>query len=88
MPEELGEALDHDRELEPGEVRAEAQVTAVAERDVAVRVAVEDAALGIVKGARVVVRRAVREEDDIAGRDRLAMHLDVVRRVAAEDLHR
>ena len=64
--EELGEALDHDRELEPGEVRAQAEVAAVAERDVAVRVAVEDAALGVGEGARVVVRRRRRR----AGRHR------------------
>ena len=47
--EELGEALDHDRQLEPGEVRAQAEVVAVAERDVAVRVPVEDAPLGVSK---------------------------------------
>ena len=77
--EQLREALDHDRELEPGEVRAQAEVAAVAERDVAVRVPVEDAPLGLVEGARVVVRRAVGEQDDVAGRDRLAVELDVMR---------
>src|SRR5262245_42760242 len=57
--EEFGEALDHDRELQPGEVRAQAEVTAVAEGDVPVRVAVEDATLGLVERARVVVRGSV-----------------------------
>ena len=54
----------------------------------AVRVAIEDAALGLREGARVVVRRAVGEEDDVAGGDRLAVEVDVVRRVPTEDLHR
>ena len=85
--EEVGDAL-HDRELEPGEVGTETEVAAVAERDVPVRVPVEDAPVGIRKRARVVVRRPVGKQDDVAGRDGLAVELEVVRRVAAEDLDR
>ncbi len=63
-------------------------MAAVAEGDMAVRVAIEDTALWMLEGARVMVRGAVRKEHDVAGRDRRAVELDLVRRVAGEDLHR
>ena len=56
----------------------------MAERDVAVRMAVEDAPLRLFEGVRVVVRRPVREQDDVAGGDRLTVELDVVPRVATD----
>lgn len=66
-------------ELPAGEVGAEAEVLAVAEGDMGVRVAADIEAVGVGELALVSVGRGVPEDDGVAGVDVLALQLDIGR---------
>jgi hypothetical protein len=78
----LGEAVqqlvERDPALEAGEARAQAEVDAVAERQVRDVVAVDVEHVGIGVATRVTVRRRRDHQDRVPGRDGRALDLDVL----------
>src|SRR2546426_6343748 len=70
--------LEHDVNLEPGEIRAEAEVLADAEREMVVGRAPDVEAVGIGEDVFVAVRGDVPEDDLVSFADLPAAHLDVL----------
>src|SRR4051794_15865919 len=88
-PRQAAQELAEERvELEAGEVRAEALVRAMAEGEVAVRLAGDVEAERIGELALVVVRGHVVDDDLVPGGDPPAAYLDVARRGPPEAEHR
>ena len=74
--------------LRPGEPRAEAEVDAVAERQVRVRLAIEPQLVGLVEHLGIAVGRADAHDDLVAGSNRLPAELEVLVGHAGRELHR
>src|SRR5215469_3237828 len=75
--------LEQDADLEPGQVRAQAQVGPRAESEVAVAWPGHVQRVRVGKGARVTVGRPVQQHDLVAGTDLLAVPVMGARRRAA-----
>src|ERR1051326_3119485 len=80
--------LEHDVNPEPGEIRAEAEVLADAERQMVVGRAADIETVGIGEDVFVAVRGDVPEDDLVSFADLPAAHLDVLCGGAAEVHHR
>ena len=86
--QQLAQHLEADSSFETRQVRAQAEVDSVAERDVVVRLAARVEALGLVEVARVAVGGGVHHHQPVAPGQLLAAEFHVRRRNTGEAVHR
>src|SRR5436305_5408790 len=86
--EPLHESPEHELALHPGQPSPEAEVEAPGEGQVEVVGAAEVEAVGIGEAGRVPVRPGQEGQDDVALPEEMPVDLEVLQRVAVDELHR